>query len=98
MSIYHLDNAKKLRAEGKRLGRDGLSQRVDQLVLEFAKKHPTGHYREGIMLAGRLRAIFLATGPEDYWREVAMRGFSAELRDLSRFQKVDEQCREEDER
>jgi hypothetical protein len=90
MSIRSIEIAKELRKEGERLGRDGLSQRVDQLVLAFAKDNPTGNYREGIMLAGRLHAIFLATDPNDYWREVAERGFTSERWDLRRFEKAKE--------
>jgi hypothetical protein len=87
MSITSIENAKQLRIEGRRLGRDGLSQRINQLVLAFAKEYPDGHYREGIMLAGRLHAIFLATDPNDYWREVAERGFDREKYDLHNFEK-----------
>ena len=89
MSIRDCEITKKLRIEGKRLDREGLSQRVDELVLEFAKKHPNGNYREGIMLAGRLHAIYLAIDKDDYWREVADRGFNAEVWDLKKFQKKD---------
>lgn len=89
MPIMSIENSKKLRKQGERLGRDGLSERVNQLVLEFVKKYPDGHYREGIMLAGRLHAIFLATGPNDYWREVAERGFYAEMNDLHNFNKAE---------
>ena len=90
MAIRDIENAKQLRKQGERLGREGLSQRINKLVLEFAEKYPGGHYREGIMLAGRLHAIFLATDKGDYWREVAERGFYSELRELHRFQKEEE--------
>jgi len=90
MAISDIETAKKLRKQGKRLGREGLSQRINKLVLEFAEKYPDGHYREGIMLAGRLHAIFLATDKGDYWREVAERGFYSELRELHSFQKEEE--------
>lgn len=90
MAIRDIENAKQLRKQGERLGREGLSQRVNKLVLEFSEKYPDGNYREGIMLAGRLHAIFLATDNGDYWREVAERGFYAELRELQSFQKEEE--------
>jgi hypothetical protein len=79
-----------LRRQGKRLGRAGLSQRVNDLVAAFAKEHPEGHYREAIMLAGRLHAIFLSTDPHGYWREVAERGFAAECEELRGFETRDE--------
>ena len=90
MSIRRLQKSKELQKEGIRLGRAGLSQRVNDLVLQFAKNNPEGNYREGIMLAGRLHAIFIATDPNDYWREVAKRGFDAEFYDLKKFIKRDE--------
>ncbi|HSA75562.1 MAG TPA: hypothetical protein VLE21_05170 [Candidatus Nitrosocosmicus sp.] len=88
MSIYNLEQSKKLRAQGERLGREGISQRINQLVLEFAKNNPEGHYREAIMLAGRLHALYLATHPQDYWREVAHRGFTAELYEITKFERI----------
>jgi hypothetical protein len=39
------------------------------------------------MLAGRLRAIYLATDPNDYWREVAERGYRDEFYCLKKFKK-----------
>jgi len=90
VSIADCERSKALRKQGERLGRDGLSQRINKLVLDFAKNNPDGHYREGIMLAGRLHAIFLATAPGDYWREVAERGFYSEIRELPGFEKESE--------
>ena len=90
MSIAHIEEAKNLRKQFERLGRDGISQRINDLVLGFAKQYPNGHYKEGIMLAGRLHALFLATPPIDYWREVAQRGYRAETYDLEKFEKRDE--------
>jgi len=45
MSIQTLRESKDLQKEGYRLGRDGLSQRVNDLVLKFAKDFPNGNYR-----------------------------------------------------
>ena len=90
MSIRNLGISKELRKEGKRLGRDGISQRINDLVLGFAKDNPDGNYKEGTMLAGRLHAIFLATGSNVYWREVAERGFDKEVIEIKKYQKRDE--------
>jgi hypothetical protein len=91
MSTYSLEISRKLRKEGGRLGRDGLSQRVNDLVLAFAKKHPNGHYREAIILAGRLRAISLAARSDSYWGEKTDSGFYDEAEyQLPKFQKRDE--------
>jgi len=88
---FHLEISRKLRADGARLGRDGLSQRVNDLVLEFAKKYPEGHYREGIILAGRLRAISIAAKSDSYWGEKTDHGYYSEAEyDLPKFQKREE--------
>jgi hypothetical protein len=86
MAIQHLEDAKQLRKQGDRLGRPGMSQRAHNLIAEYIAAHPDGHYREAIMLAGRLHAIFLATKSNEYWHEVAMRGYSKELWQLEQFQ------------
>ena len=82
MGIYKLEQSKELRKAGKILGRGGISKRVNELVFEFVKKHPDGHYFDGIQLAGKLHALYLATDPSDYWREVAERGFNSEFYSL----------------
>ena len=82
MSIYDLQRSKELVKHGKVLGREGISKRVCDLVKEFTEKHPDGHYFDGIQLAGRLHALYLATDPHDYWREVAERGFNSEFYEL----------------
>jgi hypothetical protein len=91
MSIQSLQVSCDLRKQGERLGRDGLSQRVNDLVLEFARKYPNGHYREGIILAGKLRAISLAARVDSYWGEKTDAGFHEEAeRGLPRFEKRQE--------
>jgi len=88
---FHLEISRKLRADGARLGPDVLSQRINALVLEFAKKFPTGHYLEGIKLAGRLRAISLAARVDTYWGEKTDSGFYDEAQyELPKFQKRQE--------
>mgnify|MGYP000529476272 CR=1 FL=1 len=85
-----LQTSKELRKHGSRLGRAGLSQRINDLVLGFAKNHPNGHYREAIILAGRLHAIALAARADGYWGEKAFRGFNDETFDLAKFETRDE--------
>jgi hypothetical protein len=90
VSIYALERSKELRIEGKRLDRDGLSQRAHLLVKEYMDAYPEGHYREAIKLVGRLHAIFLALDPHDYWREVSERGFNDEFWQIKKFIKKPE--------
>lgn len=82
--------SKDLRKQFERLGRDGISQRINDLVLEFAKNYPDGHYKEAVILAGRLRALSLAARADSYWGEKTDHGFHCEAADLPRFQKRDE--------
>lgn len=92
MSIFHLEISRKLRDEGERLGRDGLSQRAHDLIMEYATKHPTGHYKEAIALAGRMRAISLAARGDAYWGEKTDAGFHSEAEyGLPRFTKREEE-------
>ena len=85
MSIRAIEVSKKLRAEGKRLGREGLSQRVLILVEEFAKKP---NYKDAMILAGRLKAITQAAKFDGYWDEMVSRGFEPEVYDLCSFEKI----------
>lgn len=64
----------KLRAEGERLGRAGLSQRVIALVAEF-----DGSYKGAMVLAGRLQAIAQAAKHDDYWGEKVNHGYFEEV-------------------
>ena len=81
-----------LRCHGARLGRAGLSQRAHDLVIEYATKHPTGHWREAIILAGKLRAISLAARGDEYWKEKTDAGFYDEANfGLPKFQKREDQ-------
>ena len=82
MSIVAIQDAKILRAEGKRLNREGLSKRVHFLVGEYFKKWPEGNYQEAIELAGRLHAISLASRFDTYWREKSERGFQDEFYEI----------------
>jgi len=88
MSILDIENARQLKTQGNRLGRDGLSQRVNKLVQDFVKENPDGHYKEAMELAGKLHAIYLATEKTDYWREIADRGFYKEKHDICFFEKL----------
>lgn len=88
MGIRHLEEAKYLRKQGCRLGRPGMSQRAHALIAEYMTQNPDGHYREAIMLVGRLHAIFLATKSNEYWHEVSCRGYSKELGDIENFEPI----------
>lgn len=79
MAILHLEWAKKLKKEGERLGRAGLSKRVIFLVNEF-NSDPT--YKNAIKLAGRFKAISQACRFDHYWDEKMEMGFQDEMEDL----------------
>jgi hypothetical protein len=85
MSIYALEVSKKLRVQGKRLGRAGMSERVFTLVDEFNENRT---YKNAIVLAGKLKAIAQASKCDGYWDEKCSIGFRKEceaLEDVTQF-------------
>lgn len=86
MSIQSIEDSKRLRASGRRLGRAGMSQRAHKLISEYMEKHPEGHYIEAITLAGRLHAISLASRCDGYWHEKSSIGFRHEIWDIEKFE------------
>ena len=84
MTIRHLEEAKELRKQGKRLGRAGMSQRVIALVDEFTENDNS--YKGAMELAGRLKAIAIAAKGDDYWSEQVSKGYHKELYDITKFE------------
>ena len=80
MAIIHLEEAKQMRAQGRRLGRAGMSLRVKKIIDEF-----DGSYKGAMKLAGRMKAITQAAKCDLYWDEQVKKGFNDELRDIKRF-------------
>lgn len=78
MSVVALRQAKKLRAAGAKLGREGLSSRVITLVNDF-----DGSYKGAMVLAGRLKAIAQAARADGYWSEKVEDGFQKETASLT---------------
>jgi hypothetical protein len=81
MSIHSLRDWKALKEQGKRLGRQGLSERVFTLVDEFNKEENRS-YKNAMVLAGRLKAIAHAATFDSYWDEKASIGYENEKYDL----------------
>ncbi len=79
----HLKWAKELKLQGERLGREGLSERVFQLVEEF-QKDPTP--KGAMHLSGQLKAIAQAANFDCYWKEKVSNGYHAERLDLAQFE------------
>ena len=86
MAIQSIEDSKRLREEGRRLGRAGMSQRAHALIAEYMAKYPGGHYIEAITLAGRLHAISLASRCDGYWHEKSSIGFRNEIWDIRKFE------------
>lgn len=85
MAILHLEEAKDLRVEGKRLGRAGMSQRVIALVEAFNTDE--GYtYKKAMELAGALKAISIAAKVDTYWTEQVNRGYRRELYAIKKFE------------
>lgn len=73
MSIVTLEYAKDLKRSGAKLGREGLSNRVIELVAAF-----DGSYKGAMVLAGRLKAIAQAAKCDGYWTEKVDDGYHKE--------------------
>lgn len=70
---------RRMREQGERLGRAGLSQRVVDLIAEF-----DGTHKGAMRLAGRMRVIAAAAGYDEYWREQVGCGEQSEMFALSK--------------
>jgi hypothetical protein len=73
----HLKWARRLRAAGPVLGRDGLSQRAAAIMVELVTK--SGSYKEAMIAVGRLKAIASAAKYDGYWTEKVDEGFHKEM-------------------
>ena len=74
-----------MKSEGRRLGREGLSQRVIALAQQFVSDGPT--YKGAMAFAGRMRVICAAAGYDTYWREQIGKGEWAEQREIKSVQR-----------
>ena len=84
MTHITIDQYAKLKKEGNRLGRAGMSQRVDVLVDEYIKEGRT--YKGAMRLAGKLKVITVAAKSNCYWDEITERGVYRELHDIKKFE------------
>jgi hypothetical protein len=76
----NIKEVREMQAEGRRLGRAGLSERVIDLVKSFDGES----YKDAMALAGRMRVICAAASYDDYWREQVQKGEARELADIKR--------------
>lgn len=87
MTIRNIEESSMLRNQGRRLGRDGMSQRVERLVLEFIESG--GGYKSAMILAGRIKAVATAARCDDYWTEQVDKGWTREMVDIRSVETVD---------
>jgi hypothetical protein len=85
MSIYNLEISKKLKLQFNRLGREGITKRAIELLDNYLKENPSHNYKEITKLIGRFHALYIAIDNNDYWKEIADRGFRPETYDLPRW-------------
>jgi len=93
MPIQSIEESKTLKKQFERLGRDGISQRAIFLLEEFLimnNKENGFAYKDITMLIGRFHALYIAIDNNDYWKEIADRGYRPELYDLKKFEKIKE--------
>lgn len=79
MSDKRLSDSSKLRTQGARLGRRGISERIFTLVDEFNKNRS---YKNAVVLAGKMKAIAVACKYDCYWDEKCSTGYNFEKYDL----------------
>jgi len=75
MSLYDLENARKLKKAGEKLGREGLAKRTLAIAEKIIKD---GSYKGAIKGAGQMKAICQACNFDVYWQEKASIGFFEE--------------------
>lgn len=80
MAILQIVWAKRLSKAGSILGRDGLSKRAIEIMVELVTK--TGSFKAAMVAAGRLKALTAAAKYDDYWTEQVDDGFHKELHHL----------------
>lgn len=85
MGIPQIEESKTLKAEFKRLGRDGISERAIHLLDEYLSENPKHNYKEITKLIGRFHALYIAIDNQDYWKEIADRGYRPELYQLGKY-------------
>jgi hypothetical protein len=85
MGIQSIEESKKLKKEFNRLGRDGISERAIHLLEEYTSENPEHNYKEITKLIGRFHALYVAIDNQDYWKEVADRGYRPELYQLGKY-------------
>lgn len=73
-----ISDAAKFRAEGQRIGREGMSKRVMEAVTQWRAAGET--YKGAMLLAGRLKAIAAMASNDEYWREQVDKGVGIEIR------------------
>ena len=89
MSIQTINESKSLKKQFDRLGRDGIAERAIEIFDKYITENPEHNYKEITKLIGRFHALYLAIDNQDYWKEIADRGYRPELSDLERFEKKD---------
>ena len=79
MTIQHIEESKKLKKAGAKLGREKLALRVLECI-EYMENDQ--HYQGVIEFVGRMKAIFEACKNEPYWKEKAFAGYRKEYYNL----------------
>ena len=79
MSISSLEDAKKLKVLGEKLGREKIAERVLFCVNKMLKDQK---YMGTMEFVGRMKAIAQACNFDGYWQEKVGAGFYKEIDDL----------------
>ena len=86
MSIRNIEESKILKKQFERLGRQGISERAIVLINKYLKENPEHHYKEITKLIGKFHALYVSIDNNDYWKEIADRGYHKERIELTKFE------------
>lgn len=73
MPITGIENAKKLKAYCRRLGREGVAKRIIEIAKEIVEQK--GAYQSTLVNAGKIKALATGANEDSYWGEKAGHGF-----------------------
>lgn len=74
MAIRQIEDAKVLRSYCRKLGRQGVAERIIEIAHEIVKGE--GAYQSTIIAAGKIRALAVACKEDSYWDEKQSHGFT----------------------
>ncbi len=82
MAIQSIEDAKTMRAYMRKLGREGIAKRIEELGALIVEGE--GAYQSTIKYAGMIHALALGCREDSYWSEKAHIGFRTMVEEARR--------------